>query len=56
MNRVPLHWMNDKIYYAQGFSGHGVALTGLLERFYRKYGGEKTKEPRHLKDKTQKFS
>ncbi|MDH3694874.1 MAG: FAD-dependent oxidoreductase, partial [Gammaproteobacteria bacterium] len=30
MNRLP-HWgrLKNDIYFAQGFSGHGIALTGL---------------------------
>jgi gamma-glutamylputrescine oxidase len=33
LNRAP-HWgrLGDNVYFAQGFSGHGVAATGLAGR------------------------
>ena len=33
MNRAP-HWgrLGDNVYFAQGFSGHGIAATGLAGR------------------------
>ena len=46
MNRVPdIGMVNDKIYYAQGFSGHGVALTGIAGKILAEnMVSEKTKE------------
>ena len=46
MNRVPdIGMVTDKIYYAQGFSGHGVALTGIAGKILAEnMVSEKTKE------------
>ena len=46
VNRVPdIGMLNDKIFYAHGFSGHGVALTGIAGKILAEsMVTEKTKE------------
>lgn len=46
VNRVPdIGMLNDKIFYAHGFSGHGVALTGIAGKILAEsMATEKTKE------------
>ena len=46
MNRVPdIGMINDKVFYAHGFSGHGVAFTGIAGKIIAENMiGEKTKE------------
>ena len=46
MNRVPdIGMINDKVFYAHGFSGHGVAFTGIAGKIIAENMiSEKTKE------------
>ena len=46
MNRVPdIGMINDKVFYAHGFSGHGVAFTGIAGKIIAENMiGEKTRE------------
>ena len=46
MNRVPdIGMINDKVFYAHGFSGHGVAFTGIAGKIIAENMiSEKTRE------------